>query len=152
MKCQALRVIIIDEVSMSSAELFGALEYVVKGAVRAQGTYKKRRSGEARVFGGVNVVMCVDFWQLHPVTGTFIASDPTLTPAGRAQNALSIFWEDGADSIRSFWQVSELMRCTDIWYNIFLSECRDGKLSINNYCFFSWSSNTAFTLRALPVQ
>ena len=40
MKCQALRVIIIDEVSMISAELFGALEYVVKGAVRAHGTYE----------------------------------------------------------------------------------------------------------------
>ena len=40
MKSQALRVIIIDEVSMISAELLGALEYVVKGAVRAQGTYK----------------------------------------------------------------------------------------------------------------
>ena len=132
MKCQALRVIIIDEVSMISAELLGALEYVVTGAVRAQGTYKKRRSGETRRFGGVNIVMCADFWQLHPVTGTFIASDPTLTPAGRAQNALSIFWEDGPDSIRSFWELTELMRCTDIWYNTFLSECRDGKLSINN--------------------
>ena len=136
MKCQALRVIIIDEVSMISAELLGALEYVVKGAIRAQGTYKKRRNGEARVFGGVNVVMCGDFWQLNPVTGTFIASDPTLTPPGRAYNALSIFWEDGLDSIRSFWPLRELMRCSDVWYNTFLSECRDGKLSTNNYCFF----------------
>ena len=41
MKCQALRVIIIDEVSMISAEPLGALEYVVKGAVRVQGTYTK---------------------------------------------------------------------------------------------------------------
>ena len=40
MKCQALRVIIIDEVSMVSAELFGSLEYVVKGAIRPKGTYK----------------------------------------------------------------------------------------------------------------
>ena len=43
MKCQALRVIIIDEVSMISAELFGTLEYIVKGAVRAHGTYKTRK-------------------------------------------------------------------------------------------------------------
>ena len=134
-KCQALRVIIIDEVSMVSAELFGSLEYVVKGAIRPKGTYKKRRNGEARVFGGVNLVMCADFWQLHPVSGTFIASDPSLAPAGRAQNALSIFWEDNLDSIRTFWELRQLMRCSDKWYNRFLSECRDGNLSINNYCF-----------------
>ena len=39
-KCQALRVIIIDEVSMVSAELLGALQYVVTKAVRLRGTYK----------------------------------------------------------------------------------------------------------------
>ena len=61
MKCQALRVIIIDEVSMISAELLGALEYVVKGAVRVQETHKKRKNGQTRAFGGVNVVMCADF-------------------------------------------------------------------------------------------
>ena len=120
---------------MISAELFGALEYIVKGAVRAHGTYKKRRNGGIRVFGGVSLVMCADFCQLHPVTGTFIASDPAVTPAGRAQNAQLIFWEDGPGSIRSFWDLRELMRCSDVWYNSFLSECREGKLSINNYCF-----------------
>ncbi len=49
--------------------------------------------------------MCADFWQLHPVSGTFLADDPTLTPAGRAQNALALFWESGSDYIRSFWEL-----------------------------------------------
>ena len=57
-KCQALRVIIIDEVSMVSAELLGALQYVVTKAVRLRGTYKKRRNGSIRAFAGVNLVMC----------------------------------------------------------------------------------------------
>ena len=70
-KCQALRVIIIDEVSMVSAELLGALQYVVTKAVRLRGTYKKRRNGDIRAFAGVNLVMCGDFWQLHPVSGIF---------------------------------------------------------------------------------
>jgi len=70
-KCQALRVVIIDEVSMISAELLGALEHVVRTAVRVKGTYKKRSIASTRVFGGVNLVMCGDFWQLHPVPGTY---------------------------------------------------------------------------------
>ena len=135
MKCQALRVIIIDEVSMISAELLGALEYVVKGAVRVQETYKKRNNGNTRAFGGVNVIMCADFWQLQPVTGTFLASDPTVVPPGRAQNALSLFWEEHEDSIRSFWPLTQVMRCLDPWYNKFLAQCRSGNLSMNEFCF-----------------
>ena len=44
-KCQSLRVIIIDELSMVSAELFGALEYVVKKVIRSQHTYKNDLMG-----------------------------------------------------------------------------------------------------------
>ena len=112
-KCQALRVIIIDEISMLSAELLGALEYVVKGAIRPQETYKKRKDEQLRAFGGVNIIMCGDFWQLHPVLGTFLADDPTMIPAGRAQNAMRLFWENHEDSIRSFWPLTQLMRCKD---------------------------------------
>ena len=97
MKCGALRVIIIDEVSMMSAELLGSLERVVSSAVRVRGTYKKRSKDTHRAFGGVNVVMCADFWQLHPVTGTFLASNPLDVPAGCAQRALELFWQDDAD-------------------------------------------------------
>ena len=121
---------------MLSAELLGALEYVVTASVRAQGTYKKRPDGSTRAFGGVNLVMCADLWQLHPVSGTFLASDFTVVPAGRAQKALSLFGEDGHDRIRSFWQFTELMRCDDSWYNDFLAECRSGSLLFEQYCYF----------------
>ena len=43
-KCQALRVIILDELSKGSAELLGALEFVVKTAIRVRGTYKKGKT------------------------------------------------------------------------------------------------------------
>ena len=49
-KCQALRLIIIDELGMNSAELIGQLEYVVRKAVRVVGTYKKRTDGSTRAF------------------------------------------------------------------------------------------------------
>ena len=121
---------------MIAADLLGALEYVIRGAVRAQGTYKKRKNGETRVFGGVNVVMCGDFWQLQPVSGIYLASDFTCIAAGRAQKAMELFWNDDVDSIRNLWQLTEVMRCKDPWYNAFLSECRNGNLSIEKYCYF----------------
>ena len=76
---------------MLSAELLGTLEKVVTGAVRVTGTYKKRSDGSHRAFAGVNVVMCADFWQLHPVGGTFLAANPLGVPAGCAQRALEFF-------------------------------------------------------------
>ena len=105
---------------MLSAEFLGALEYVVTGAVRIRGTYNKWPDGSTRAFGGINLGMCADLLQFHPVSGTFLASDFTVVPQGRAQKALSLFWEDGYDSIHSFWQLTELMRCDDPWYNKFV--------------------------------
>ena len=89
-KCQALRVIIIHEVSMVSAELLGALQYVVTKAVRFRGTFKKRRNGGIRAFVGVNLVMCGDFWRLHPVSGIFLVADFTEISPGRAADALTL--------------------------------------------------------------
>ena len=125
---------------MISAELLGALEHVIAASMRMHGTYKRRKDGQKRVFGGANVVMCADFWQLHPTGGTFLASNPVFVDMGRAQNALNIFWggvsEDGQlDCIRSLWQLTEVMRCKDPWYNEFMRQCRHGALSLDMYCF-----------------
>ena len=84
-----------DEISMMSADLRGTLERVVSTAVRVRGTYKKRKDHTLRAFGGVNIIMCADFWQLHPVTGTFLASNPLDVPVGCAHRALALFWQSG---------------------------------------------------------
>ena len=57
-------------------------------------------------------------------------------PAGCAHRALEIFWQDGKDSVRSFWELTELMRCDDEWYNSFLEQCRVEDLSPDNHYFF----------------
>ena len=119
-----------------SAQLLGTLEKVVNGALRTINTYKKRTSdGSTRTFGGVNVIMCADFWQLHPVSGTFLATNPLDVGDGCAQTALLMFWEDSLNSIRSLWELTQKGRCDDDWYNDFLGECRVGNLSKENYCY-----------------
>ena len=122
---------------MIPAELLGKLEYVIRCAVRVKNTYKKRPGGEHRVFGGVNIIMCADFWQLHPVSGTFLASNPLDIPPGVARNATDLLWLDTFDSVRNLWQPTEKMICTDPWYNDFLEQCRMGKLHPEDYCFFT---------------
>ena len=121
---------------MVPAELLGMLERVVSSAVRVTGTYMHRPDNAARSFGGVNVIMFVDFWQLHPITGVFLASNPFNVPPGCGQHAMQMFWETNKDNIRSFWQLTELMRCEDPWYNAFLLQCRVGDLSMEDYCYF----------------
>ena len=77
-----------------------------------------------------------DFYQLNPVTGTFLASNPLDVPAGSAQRPLQLFWQTRQDSVRSFWQLAELMRCDEVWYNLCWKQCRVGNLSMENYrCF-----------------
>ena len=94
-KCQCLRFILIDEISMVSAELLAALERSVAEVVRIRGGYKIRIDGSHRAFGGVNVIFFGDWWQLRPVGGTALFSHPLLAPPGAASEGLSIFWGTG---------------------------------------------------------
>ena len=120
---------------MVALELLGALEYVISKATRSNGTYKKRNDGTTRAFGGVNLVMFGDMNQLELVTGTWLCCNPIDIPAGRALDALKLFWEEGPNTIRRFWSLTQLMRCKDMWYNDLLQDCRFGRLTQDNYCF-----------------
>ena len=128
-KCQCLRVILVDELSMVSAELFGALEYVVRKVIRQRGTYKVRPDKSQRRFGGVNVVAFADFWQLPPVGGTSLSSCPTQASPGLSMDGMCLLWDSGEDSVRKCWSLEQPMRCVDPWYNEFLRQCRFGELT-----------------------
>ena len=54
---------IIDELSMVSAELFGALELAVRKVIGSKHTYKLRKDNSVCRFWGINVLMFVDFHQ-----------------------------------------------------------------------------------------
>ena len=121
---------------MVSAELLAALESVVRQVVRLRSTYKRRRDGESRVFGGVNVLFFGDWWQLRPVGGTALFSNPAYASTGGTRRGMSFFWGAGHDSIHQTWELTEPMRCEDVWYNSFLTACRDGNLTSELYNLF----------------
>ena len=55
-KCQCLRFILLDEISMVSGELLGALEHVIQKVVKSRTLWKKRADDSKRLFGGINVI------------------------------------------------------------------------------------------------
>jgi ATP-dependent DNA helicase PIF1 len=56
-KWRQARVLVIDEVSMLDGKLFDKLDYVARRA----------RNEETKPFGGIQLIMCGDFYQLPPV-------------------------------------------------------------------------------------
>ena len=51
---------------------------------------------------------------------------------------MEMFWgeAENPDTIRKFWQLTQLMRCDDEWYNNVLTQCRVGDLSKADYSYF----------------
>ena len=87
-KCQCLRWILIDEISMVSAELFAELQKRVAQAVPEVNAYKRRPDKSPRPFGGINVVLHGDNDQLRPVKATALFDRPSsaateLAPGGQ---------------------------------------------------------------------
>ena len=134
-RCQNIRWILIDEISMVSAELLSELQRRVRQAVRDTGTYKKRRNKTIRPFGGINTLLFGDWWQLRPVQATSLFDSPSRAKSGSAYEGLMALWGQNCDSVQRVWELTQPMRCVDAWYCSFLKECRNGSLSIENYFF-----------------
>ena len=100
---------------MVSAELFAQLQRIVQKVVRVRSGYKRRAQDRSeRPFGGINVMLFGDWWQLRPVCGTAIFSNPLLV-SRMAQSCLNMFWGDDADRVRRVWELTQPMRCEDTW-------------------------------------
>ena len=67
-KNQALRWIIIDEISMVSDRLLSQAEQNLRAA--SSSTRRRRGQGSGRIFGGYNVLVFGDWWQLPPIPGS----------------------------------------------------------------------------------
>ncbi len=91
-KCQRLRFVLVDEISMISAQLLAQIEILVSRVVRRRSVYKLRPDGSCRPFGGVNVLLFGDWWQLKPVTGTALFTNPWDAPSFAAFHGQQLLW------------------------------------------------------------
>ena len=72
------RWLIIDEISMVGSRLFAQIDMKLREVIRDIGTQKLAR-GKTRPFGGLNVIVSGDFWQLDPPDGGFLGGIPADT-------------------------------------------------------------------------
>ena len=137
------RWLIIDEISMVSAELLARLELRCRELVRdlAQGKYAKD-AAYARPFGGLNVILAGDMWQLPPPRGTFLGDVPWewLTQCKTKKVAHTIrgqelVWGETSDGIHGVTELVECERTQDIWLQSLQNEARNGALSETNHAF-----------------
>ena len=136
-KCQCLRFILIDEISMVSAQLLGQLELVISKVARRRGLYKLRSDGTSRPFGGVNTLLFGDWWQLKPVSGTALFADPASASGGVTAHGLQLMWGEPPNAVHRCWDFTQSLRCGDQWYNSILSQCRAGNMHVEAYRFLN---------------
>ena len=137
------RWLIIDEFSMVSAELFAQLERRCREIMRDLSVAKYGTfDGTVRPFGGLNVVLAGDLYQLPPPRGTFIGDVPwqllTGQPAARtplSAQGQNLIWGTKQEGMQGVTELSRCERTADEWLASVQAELREGKLSTDNHAF-----------------
>ena len=106
-KCQCLRFILIDEISMISAQLLAQIEILVGKVVRRRNPYRGRSDGSTRRFGGVNALLFGDWWQIRPVKQTPLFEQPSVAKSGSALEGLQLVWGRGRDCLQRVWELTQ---------------------------------------------
>ena len=140
-KNQDLKWVLIDEIGMVSDHLLGSLGVAMGDATNRPKRFRTRQNGRPRIFGGYNLLQFGDFQQLAPCP----PGGPLFVPPGesdapgarqeRARAAKDMFWSDDADAINFFFEVKEQKRIKDLRYAHVMTECRQGYMSDESYCF-----------------
>ena len=137
------RWLILDEFSMVSAELLAQLELRCRELIRDLGVSKYRRhAGDSRPFGGLNIILAGDLYQLPPPKGTFLGDIPWDLVAGRkaskratGHHGQTLLWGGPSSGMQG---VTELVRCertADAWLTEVQQQLRYGQLSNDNRAF-----------------
>ena len=117
---QSLRWILIDELPMISDELLGSFEYSITDAADKNSHFKIRSDGSIRIFGGYNVLMFGDFYQIPPIPASGTLAIPLAEkkpPSEAAKTALNILWGEGVNALNYFAELTIQKRIDDKWYS-----------------------------------
>ena len=89
-----------------------------------------------RPFGGLNLGLSGDWWQLPPVRQIGLYSNPFKSEMEYAEQlALSFFWRVTDDSVQGTHELMQPNRTKDLWLLEVLRQEREGKESWEVYCF-----------------
>ena len=132
---QSMRWLFIDEASGLAVHVAGTLDANLSRALMRQ-DFAKRADGTARPFGGLNVGLFGDWWQLPPVQAIGFFSNPFGNGLEMLeQRAMSFLWQRDIDSLNALHELVQPMRTTDAWHTHVLSEDRVGAETWETYCF-----------------
>ena len=120
---------IIDETSMLNAGFLIQIDWHLRRTRSRLASTKKDAAGQERSFGGVNVILLGDVWQLDPPTGTPLAAAPAeyirgarrFVPAATTEHGQSLVWGYGehVGAVQGLTELTECIRCKDPWLREF---------------------------------
>ena len=146
-KCESLRWILVDEGSSASCENLGIMESNVRTNMReAADTYKMRPKTkgsptEPRAWGGVNLLLFTDMWQLPPVRQIALFDKPFTQTDHRVQRIMGMVWSKDIDGINKFIELTQAKRQKEgDWFFQFIQQCRNGVQSEEMYNFIHGAS------------
>ena len=143
------RWLIIDEISMVGSRLFAQIDMKLREVIRDIGTQKLAR-GKTRPFGGLDVIVSGDFWQLDPPDGGFLGGIPAeyiararkYQPGPGLAHGQALFWAGPEHGIQGVTELMHCERCDDAWLREVQEEVRQGDLSVNNHAFLHGQATT----------
>ena len=142
-KVLQLRWLFIDEISMVSSKLLAEVDCKTRSVVREICPTKSKTAGHARSFGGLNVVLSGDWWQLEPPEGGFLAQVPTeyianarkFHPLPTTAHGQALLWGGKEMGVQGVTELVEVERVKDLWVQEIQAEFRNGHLSDDNWRF-----------------
>ena len=158
-----LRFVVIDEVEAAGLQMLNKIDSRLQETSSRAVIFRKVNSDENginRAFGGLNMLMSGDFWQLHPTGDTAIMTNPENANLGGAKLTMSIFWDCQSidwglqrwpDSKAFVHELSQNIRSgEDKWWNEVLEQARQGELSEDNYNWLHGFPSTC--IRNAPLK
>ena len=145
-----MRWLIIDEISMVSLELLARVERACRQLVRQGSPFKQAPTNNlTRPFGGLNVLVIGDLWQLDPPKGHCLADLPHewLGTAASKQRLLltqgqDLVWGAPECGFQGVTELTECERTKDTWLQDLQEEFRYSQLSSNSHAFLHGQPTT----------